>query len=128
MSNGDRPTIKKITVEMEYPPGSGTIITRTFPENEGDELPAALFFSDHGIEILGAFYENLPKTHEMSYDKVKDKFKEARAKKLGNPGDIIKIKAKDITTLWNTEDTAAAPGESKLLALVAKDPGCDSSG
>ena len=111
-----RPTVKKITVEIEW---EGNTSTETITD-----LPEAIFFGDQGVyEILTPFYNG--KTILMTKDEARNNWGDNIADKIfgaAEPGTASKkIDQQFIHDLWNTPKDAAA---DELLYMVRKLPEC----
>ncbi len=118
MSNGTRQTVTKITVELS----DGT--TKTYPKNEKDKMPVALFWSDPildaVVEILGPYYDG--KGKKMTFQKLKDRLGEKRALAVSPNRTEIELDRNVIQTIWNT------PNPDQLPPLMVKYPECDIGG
>jgi hypothetical protein len=92
---------------------------KVYDIEHGDELPAALFFTDKGVkDILTPFYEKEPNHTVKKVDVEKEWGKKITTKVFGS-ADEKPITASLINDLWTTEDD-----DGLLRAAVDKKPLC----
>lgn len=118
MSNGNRPGVKKITVEFtEGDP-------KVYSVEKGN-MPEALFWSNRSvIDILGSYYDSVNTNHQMTYENFEKYFGAKRALAVcpGGTGSSVILNKQKIDTIWNTTNP------DLLLPLMSKVPDCDIGG
>ena len=115
-----RNTVVSITVKYTDP--SGTPWQVVFGADGNEPLPEAMFWSDRGPEILGAYYEHNPRT--LSSQAVLEKYGPAMAARIGQDVETT-IDPDFVRQLWRPDETPnAAPGDSALPTLLLKRVDC----
>ena len=107
-----RPSVKRITVEVEYPDGT----TKTIEVDPSQ--CTAMFWDDASVlDILGGFYDRRPS--KMTRAECEQHFGPDRAAAVLGPAQDLKIDRAAVERLWNATD---ANGEQ--VAVMFKQHKC----